>query len=185
MGYDLDDATLESVFTRFKDLADRKKNITGADLEALVLQGQNLVRTEGACQLVSHVINAGQGLPNTAYVKLERDGETMEDVAIGSGPLDAAFKAVNRMLNMEVRLDSYGLTALTDGEDAIGEAIVKVGIGDGESYTGTGLSTDVIEASIRAYVNGINKIVESGDLSSAPAAMPTDWGDFVFSSDVY
>ena len=89
------------------------------------------------------------------------------------------------MLNMDVRLDSYGLTALTDGEDAIGEAIVKVSVSDGESYTGTGLSTDVIEASIRAYVNGINKIIESGNISSTVTAMPTDWGDFVFASDVY
>ncbi|MBQ9618435.1 MAG: hypothetical protein IJR48_08730, partial [Oscillibacter sp.] len=175
----------ESVFVRFKDLADKKKNITGADLEALVLQGQNLVRTEGSCQFVSHVINTGNGLPNTAYVKLERDGKEMEDVAIGSGPIDAAFKAINKMLNMEVSLDSYGITALTDGEDAIGEAIVKVSVADGESYTGTGLSTDVIEASIRAYVNGINKIIESGNVSAVATATPTDWGEYVLASDVY
>ena len=185
MGYELDDETLESVFTRFKDLADRKKNITGSDLEALVLQGQNLERTGGVCHFVSHVINAGRGLPNTAYVKLERDGDAMEDVAIGSGPLDAAFKAVNRMLGMEVSLDSYSLNALTDGEDAIGEAIVKVSAGDGDSYTGTGLSTDVIEASIRAYVNGINKIIESGKVSSAATATPFDWGEYVPANDVY
>ena len=89
------------------------------------------------------------------------------------------------MLNMDVNLDSYGINALTDGEDAIGEAIIRVSVGDGESYTGTGLSTDVIEASIRAYVNGINKIIESGDLSSTPTAAPTDWGEYVLANDVY
>ena len=62
---------------------------------------------------------------------------------------------------------------------------MKVSVGDGESYTGTGISTDIIESSIRAYLNGINKIIESGDISSAATAMPTDWGDYVFSSDVY
>ena len=184
MGYELDDEALEGVFTRFKDLADKKKNITGSDLEALVLQRQNLDRTGGVCRLISHVINAGDGLPNTAYVKIERDGKEMEDVAIGSGPLDASFKAIDRMLGMDVRLESFSLNALTDGEDAIGEAVVKVSLGDGNSYTGTGLSTDVVDASLRAYVNGINKIVESGN---APASeiTPSGWGEYVLANDVY
>ena len=154
MGYELDDQALEEVFTRFKSLADRKKNITGSDLEALVLQRKNLVRTAGECRLVQHVINAGNGLPNTAYIRLERGEETLENVAIGSGPLDASFQAINRMLGMDVRLESFSLNALTDQADAIGEAVVKVSSKCGETYTGTGLSTDIIEASIRAYVNG-------------------------------
>ena len=82
-------------------------------------------------------------------------------MAIGSGPLDASFKAINRMLGLDIKLESFSLNAVTDGEDAIGEAVVKVASG-GESYTGTGLSTDILESSIRAYVNGINKIIEAG-----------------------
>ena len=86
----------------------------------------------------------------------------LEDVAIGSGPLDASFKAINHMLGLEnVKLASYSLNAVTDGEDAIGEAVVKLENGNGETFTGTGLSTDIIEASIRAYVNGINKMMEA------------------------
>ena len=160
MGYDLPDAELEEVFGRFKDLADRKKNITGRDLEALVLHRRNHVQP-GACRLVSHVINAGVGLPNTAYVRLERDGESMEEVAIGTGPLDASFKAINRMLGMDVKLESYSLNAVTDGEDAVGEAVVKVSADGGESCTATGMSTDIVEASLRAYVNGVNKLLEN------------------------
>mgnify|MGYP002435195697 CR=1 FL=1 len=87
----------------------------------------------------------------------------IEDVAIGTGPLDASFKAINRMLHMDVKLESFSLNAVTDGEDAIGEAVVKVSGPDGRSYTGSGLSTDIIESSIRAYINGINKIMESGN----------------------
>ena len=95
--------------------------------------------------------------------KLQRGDEQIEDVAIGTGPLDASFKAINRMLGMDVKLESFSLNAVTDGEDAIGEAVVKVSGPDGRSYTGSGLSTDIIESSIRAYVNGINKIMGSGN----------------------
>ena len=69
-------------------------------------------------------------------------------------------KAINRMLDMDIKLESFSLNAVTDGEDAIGEGIVKIKAPNGESYTGTGLSTDIIESSIRAYVNGINKMLE-------------------------
>lgn len=161
MGYELSDEELESVFTRFKDLADKKKSITSSDIEALVLHRQAAV--QGSCQLVSHVVNTGHGVPNISCIKLQRGDEQIEDVAIGTGPLDASFKAINRMLHMDVKLESFSLNAVTDGEDAIGEAVVKVSGPDGRSYTGSGLSTDIIESSIRAYVNGINKIMESGN----------------------
>lgn len=161
MGYELSDEELESVFTRFKDLADKKKSITSSDIEALVLHRQAAV--QGSCQLVSHVVNTGHGVPNISCIKLQRGDEQIEDVAIGTGPLDASFKAINRMLQMDVKLESFSLNAVTDGEDAIGEAVVKVSGPDGRSYTGSGLSTDIIESSIRAYVNGINKIMESGN----------------------
>lgn len=159
MGYELTDEELEAVFTRFKTLADKKKNLTGSDLEALVLHRRNNIR--GACRLVSHVISAGDGVPNTSCVKLSRDGEILEEVAIGSGPVDASFKAINRMLDMDIKLESFSLNAVTDGEDALGEAVVKVIDANGETYTGTGMSTDIIESSIRAYVNSINKIMEA------------------------
>ena len=98
----------------------------------------------------------GKDRQDAEIAKIIRNRD-FEDVAIGTGPLDASFKAINRTLNVDVRLDSFSLNAVTDGEDAIGEAVVKLNY-DGEQYTGTGISTDVIEASIRAYVNGINKI---------------------------
>ena len=158
MGYELTDEELESVFTRFKVLADKKKNITGSDIEALVLHRRNTAI--GSCRLISHVVNAGDGVPNTSCIKLQREDDVMEEVAIGSGPLDASFKAINRMLGLDIKLDSFSLNAVTDGEDAIGEAVVKLEDANGRRYTGTGLSTDIIESSIRAYVNGINKMIE-------------------------
>ena len=159
MGYELTDEELESVFTRFKVLADKKKNITGSDIEALVLHRRNT--TIGSCRLISHVVNAGDGMPNTSCIKLQRENDVLEEVAIGSGPLDASFKAINRMLGLDIKLESFSLNAVTDGEDAIGEAVVKLEDANGRRYTGTGLSTDIIESSIRAYVNGINKMMEA------------------------
>ncbi len=157
LGYEISDEEMESVFVRFKELADKKKSVSNSDLEALVL---NQRHTEvGAYSLVSHVVNTGSGdVPTFACVRLKRtDDGIAEEVAIGSGPLDASFKAVNRIVDMEVSLESFRLNAVTDGEDAMGEAVVKLRC-DGETATGTGLSTDIIEASIRAYINGINKI---------------------------
>ena len=162
MGYELDDEALEAVFTRFKDLADKKKNITGSDIEALVLHRRNAFI--GGCKLLGHVVNTGHGVPNTSYIKLQRGDEVLEDVAIGTGPLDASFQAINHMLGLEdVRLESFSLNAVTDGEDAVGEAVVKLEAKSGETFTGTGLSTDIIESSIRAYVNGINKMMEAAN----------------------
>lgn len=158
IGYDLDDAALEEVFGRFKDLADRKKTITSRDLEALVLHRRNHEQP-GECRLVGHVINTGTGVPNIAYIKMERGEDLLEEVVTGPGPLDASFKAINRMLGMDVHLDSYSLNAVTSGEDSVGEAVVKVSVDGGESYTATGMSTDIVEASLRAYVTGVNKII--------------------------
>ena len=159
MGYELSDEELEQVFARFKVLADKKKNLTNSDIEALVLHRRNT--TIGSCRLLSHVVNTGNGVPNTSCIKLQRESDVLEEVAIGSGPLDASFKAINRMLDMDIRLESFSLNAVTDGEDAIGEAVVKLEAPNGRRYTGTGLSTDIIESSIRAYVNGINKMMEA------------------------
>ena len=140
MGYELDDQEMENVFARFKDLADKKKNITGSDIEALVLHRRNAFI--GTCKLLGHVVNTGHGVPNTSYIKLQLGDEVLEDVAIGTGPLDASFQAINRMLGMEdIRLEDK----------------------NGATYTGTGLSTDIIESSIRAYVNGINKMMEAAN----------------------
>ena len=162
MGYELDDQEMENVFARFKDLADKKKNITGSVIEALVLHRRNAFI--GTCKLLGHVVNTGHGVPNTSYIKLQRGDEVLEDVAIGTGPLDASFQAINRMLGMEdIRLESFSLNAVTDGEDAVGEAVVKLEDKNGATYTGTGLSTDIIESSIRAYVNGINKMMEAAN----------------------
>ncbi|MEG1166225.1 MAG: alpha-isopropylmalate synthase regulatory domain-containing protein, partial [Oscillospiraceae bacterium] len=156
LGFEVTKEQLDDMFGRFKTLADKKKNLTDLDIEALALQTSR--GTVPTYELVSHVVTAGSDITNTACIKIKKDENITEEVAIGSGPIDAAFKAIDRITGIEVSLESFSLHAVTDGEDAMGEAVVKLRH-NGVLYTGCGLSTDVIESSIRAYVNGINKTV--------------------------
>lgn len=156
MGYEISAEDLDEIFVRFKELADKKKNITNQDIEALVLSHRpDVIETY---ELVGHVVNAGSDMPNTACIKIKKDEDFLEKVAMGDGPIDAAFKAINKMVGLDIQLDSFSLNAVTNGEDAIGEAVVKVSY-EGRQYIGNGMSTDIIEASLKAYLNGINKIM--------------------------
>ena len=168
MGYEIPDEELEDIFVRFKKLADQKKTITSSDLEALTLHRSRITKPEefkaSSCHLVSHSITSGSDIPKISYVKLSKDNNVLEGVEYGAGPLDAAFKAVNKMLGIEARLADFSIRAVTEGEDSIGEAVVKVAsAATGEVYTGTGISTDIVEASLQAYINGINKMFEAGE----------------------
>ena len=156
LGYEVSKEELDDMFVRFKALADKKKNLTDHDIEALALSSAHAV-TE-TYELISHVVSTGKDITNIACVKIKKNDEIIEEVAIGAGPVDAAFKAVDRITGLEVSLENFSLNAVTDGEDAMGEAVVKLRSGS-SLYTGCGLSTDVIESAIRAYINGINKIV--------------------------
>lgn len=156
LGYEVSKEELDEMFTRFKALADKKKNLTDHDIEALALSSAHAVAE--TYELISHVVSTGKDITNIACVKIKKNDEIIEEVAIGAGPVDAAFKAVDRITGLQVTLENFSLNAVTDGEDAMGEAVVKLRSGN-SIYTGCGLSTDVIESAIRAYINGINKIV--------------------------
>ena len=172
MGYEIPDDELEDIFVRFKKLADAKKVITSSDLEALTLHRSKITKTESEnnvplCQLVSHSITSGSDIPKISYVKIKRDDKVMENVEYGAGPLDAAFKAINKMLGIDARLEDFSVRAVTEGEDSIGEAVVKISsAATGEMYTGSGISTDIVEASLSAYLSGINKMFEAGEFLS-------------------
>ena len=156
LGYEVSKEELDDMFVRFKALADKKKSLTDHDIEALALSSTHAVAE--TYELISHVVSTGKDITNIACVKIKKNDEIIEEVAIGAGPVDAAFKAVDRITGLDITLESFSLNAVTDGEDAIGEAVVKLRRGN-DLYTGCGLSTDVIESAIRAYINGINKIV--------------------------
>jgi 2-isopropylmalate synthase len=146
--------TIGALFEGFKDLADKKKAVTDRDLEALVL-GLS-AKVPEAYRLERFVVNSGSAIAATSAVRLaSQDALLPERVAIGDGPIDASFKAIDKILGKQPILEDFSLDAVTEGRDAQGEARVRIRCG-GRSFNGRGLSTDVVEASIRAYVAAIN-----------------------------
>ena len=153
--YHLDSAKIDKAFAKFKLLADKKKVIKDRDLEALV--GAVPVTGGERYTLINFVINSGNSITSTAVIRVKHGEDTIERVAASDGPINAASRAINKIVGREVVLEDYSLKAMTEGEDAQGEAIVKISVVGSEIVTGRGVAVDVIEASIKAYINGINK----------------------------
>ncbi|GHU65957.1 2-isopropylmalate synthase [Clostridia bacterium] len=156
LGYTLSDEELSEAFKKFKDLADRKKSVYDKDIEAIV--AKETVQVPKTYTLDRFVINSGNTITSTATVAVSREGKQTEKVARGSGPIDAAFKAIDKACGRKFDLDDYQIDAVSEGEDALGDARVVLRSDSGRTYSGRGLSTDVIEASIKAYINAINKM---------------------------
>lgn len=157
LGYSLNREMLDQAFQNFKVLADRKKHITDRDLEALLSNSRKVMIPKNY-QVESFVVSTSWNNSPTAIIKLKNsDGDILEEIASGDGPIDAAFTAIEKIVKHGLPLEDYYIQAVTEGEDALGEVIVKIRRDD-EIITGRGLSTDTIEASIEAYVNAINKL---------------------------
>jgi len=154
---------MNEAFEKFKDLADKKKYVMDSDIEALI--STELVQIPEMVQLEYYHISSGNSHIATATVRISREGEAVEEAACGDGPIDAIFHAVERATGLEVTLKDYRIRAITSGKDALGEGTVKVEK-DGKSYVGRGISTDIIEASVKAYINAINKMLY--DVSENP-----------------
>jgi 2-isopropylmalate synthase len=156
MGYSLTAEEITTAFEKFKELADKKKTVTDRDIEALV--GEKVSEVEEVYKLDSFQINSGNKVIATATVSMFRNGEPVMEAATGDGPVNAAFKAIERTVGFELELQDYSLKGVTEGTDALGEATVRV-MKDNKVYVGRGVSTDVIEASVKAYINAINRVV--------------------------
>jgi 2-isopropylmalate synthase len=160
LGFHMTDKDIAAIFARFKEIGDKKKFVYDDDLGALV-EGQITEVAETWSLDYLHVASGTRTVP-TATVRLRpaaaRDSsEIREDASIGDGPVDAALKAIDRLTRTKGRLLDYSLRAVSQGMDALGEVTAKVDFGDGRVYTGRGASTDVIEASARAYLNAVNR----------------------------
>ena len=103
------------------------------------------------------MVNNGNLIATTAHVVLEKDGKDLQSVCLGDGPVDAVFKAIDQIIGYHFELDNFSVKSVTEGKEAVGSAIVKLRA-NGKIYSGSGISTDIIGASIRAYVNAVNKI---------------------------
>jgi len=158
LGFDLSDAEIEEIFGRFKQIGDRKKFVYDDDLAALV--EETMVGERGRYALDYINVTSGTATIPTATVRLRHGEDVLEDSSTGNGAVDAAMKAIDRILKRRGHLVEYHVHAATGGKDALGEVTLRVDFGDGRLVTGKGASTDVIEASARAYLNAINRILD-------------------------
>ncbi len=155
MGYDLAEEEFNEAFEKFKTLADQKREVFDRDIEAILTKG--IDGEDAKYKLNRFVINAGNTITTTASVVLNIDGEDREGISFASGPIDAAFSAIEKCLDKDILLEDYSLQSITEGTDALGFATVKLRYND-DRYIGRGVSIDVIEASINAYIDAINRI---------------------------
>ena len=155
LGYDLSEEDCDKVYEEFLRVAEKKK-VGARDLEAIV--ASVALQVPATYQLQSYVINNGNIIPSSAQITLIKDEKPVSGVCIGDGPIDAAFLALEQILGRHYELDDFQIQSVTEGTEAMGSALVKLRF-DGKLYSGNGISTDIIGASIRAYINAVNKIV--------------------------
>ncbi len=159
LGYTLSDEEFARAFTAFKELADKKKEIGDRDIEALIAEE---MRTFSETYHLEHVqVSCGDHLVPTASVKLVGpDGRVMADAALGTGPVDAVYKAINRLVGVPNNLIEFSVKSVTAGIDAMGEVTIRIESG-GRTYTGRGAATDIIVASAKAYMNALNRLLSA------------------------
>ncbi|HEX2953846.1 MAG TPA: 2-isopropylmalate synthase [Bacillota bacterium] len=155
LGYALTEQDLEKCYRQFLGVADKKKEVTDADIEAIA-RGE-IAALKDIFELQYLHISSGNTTIPTATVRIKTNDELFEEAACGDGPVDAVYKAIERITEIKLTLKEYNIRAVSAGEDALGEVSIKVR-DNGHSYTGRGLSTDVIEASAKAYMHAVNKI---------------------------
>jgi 2-isopropylmalate synthase len=161
LGYELDEEALQKVFDDFIALADKKKEIYDADIVALAENRSH--QPQQAWRIKSFHTLGGTGTIPTATIELtHQDGRVQQDAATGDGPVDAAFKCLERLVGLSATLLEYNVRSVSGGKDAQGEVTLEIDV-DGRTYHGKGVSTDVIEASVQAYLQALNKALSSSD----------------------
>ena len=155
LGYDLSEDDKAKVYEEFQRVA-AKKNVGYKELEAII--ASVALQVPATYSLVNYVINTGNIIPASAQITIKKADEQIQGICIGDGPIDAAFLAIEQIIGHHYELDDFQITSVTEGKEAMGSAIVKLRSG-GKLYSGNGISTDIISASIRAYINAVNKIV--------------------------
>jgi 2-isopropylmalate synthase len=172
LGFTPNDTELNRAFEEFKELADRKKELFDADLEAILMNTEG--GRHGPWTLEELHISAGTGAIATGSVRLRHaDGRVIDEAAVGDGPVEASFKALERATGISLELKNFEVRSVTMGEDAQGEVTVTVEY-NGHSFRGNGISTDIVEAGAQAYLEVINRICRRADSSEPLADKPAD-----------
>ena len=157
LGYSLSEEDFNRAFSAFKELADKKKEITDRDIESLI--AQELRAVSEIYHLDRIQVSCGdRGIPTAAVKLTTSDGQVLADAALGTGPVDAVCKAINRLVGVPNVLTEFSVKSVTEGIDAIGEVLIRIE-SEGVTYTGRGADTDIIVASAKAYMNALNRLL--------------------------
>ena len=175
LGFKMTDADVNAIFARYKEIGDKKKFVYDDDLSALVEGQITEVRETWSLEYAS--VCSGTLTVPTATIRLKKingkkEEPAVQEAGIGDGPVDASLKAIDRLTQTHGKLMDYSLRAVSQGKDALGEVTVKVDFGDGQLVTGKGASTDVIEASARAYLNAVNRFLCAAQAQAQKAPQP-------------
>jgi 2-isopropylmalate synthase len=155
MNYHLTEEEFKKFYVRFKELSDKKKEVYNEDLEAMLI---DISFADPTYELEYLQTVSGTRTIPAAVVRLKKGEESFEEVSSGAGPIDAAYKAIDKITKIDTRLENYNLRAVTHGMDALGEVSIKINHED-KNIIGRGVSTDIVEASVKAYLDSINKLI--------------------------
>ncbi|MBP3412828.1 MAG: hypothetical protein J6K89_06155 [Oscillospiraceae bacterium] len=156
LGYSLAEEDHAAVYDAFSIIASKKERVTAKELDAIVASAA--MQVPPTYILEQYVITSGNSISSTAHLKLNRAGQILEGVCLGDGPIDAAFLAIEQIVGRHFELDDFQIQSVTEGREAMGQTLVKLR-SEGKLYSGHGISTDIVGASIRAYLSALNKIV--------------------------
>ncbi len=159
LGYSLNGEDFNRAFAAFKELADKKKDVTDKDIESIVAEEKRTVSEIYHLDRIQ-VTCGDKGVPTAAVRLTGPKGEPREDAALGTGPVDAVYKAINRLVGVPNILTEFSVKSVTEGIDAIGEVLIRIE-SDGVTYTGRGADTDIIVASAKAYMNALNRLLSA------------------------
>lgn len=157
LGYNLSDENFARAFNVFKELADKKKEVTDKDIESLVAEEQRTISEVYHLDRVQ-VTCGDRGIPTAAVRLTAPEGKVLADAALGTGPVDAVYRAINRLVGVPNKLTEFTVKSVTEGIDAIGEVLIRIE-SNGITYTGRGADTDIIVASAKAYMNALNRLL--------------------------
>ena len=155
LGYDLSEEDCGQVWDAFKVIAARKEVISSKELDTIVASAA--MQVPATYILTSYSITASNTASSMAHMKVEKNGQALEGIALGDGPVDAAFLALENIVGCHYELDDFQVRSVTEGREAMGETVVKLRAG-GKIYSGRGTSTDIVGSAIAAYISAINKI---------------------------
>ncbi len=156
LGYDLSEEDGQKVYDAFAQIAAKKEQVSIRELDAIIASAA--MQVPSTYKLDTYLISAGNAIAATAHMKLLKNDAPLEGVCLGDGPIDAAFQAIERITGRHYELDDFQIQAVTEGREAMGQTIVKLR-SQGKVYSGRGISTDIVGASIHAYLSALNKIV--------------------------